>query len=331
MTYSDPFGNGAATLVGTGTNVITLGNGDTVQDITISGGTNDIGGTSITGADINHDILTGAGGTSIILTTSMGTVQIQDNTITSGGVGVSTTDNGASTPLVLQLDGNTITSGSSDLAMSIFGSAANSTIVQSMNGGTIVGGAGTGGVEFYQVTFDASGAALSGTTVDAGNWTLGTTNARVEGNGLIIYGPSGNLSFGTLNIAIDHGVGLYADTTLNNTSFSLSNTGGTIDVTTGQAAALDGIAADLTFASITETSGSNGFCRLLYKRNTQFGRCQRDGYWRKQGAFSPEFERQCDRRHCDNQWWRCRSGLRDRQPGTSRRRARRISATCNRA
>ena len=44
----------------------------------------------------------------------------------------------------------------------------------------LIGGTG-GGVLFDQVTFDASGTALSGTQVNAGNWTIGTAGVRVQG------------------------------------------------------------------------------------------------------------------------------------------------------
>ena len=71
-----------------------------------------------------------------------------------------------------------------------------------MNGGTVIGNGTGGGVLFNnQVTFDASGAALLGTSVNGGNWTIGTTTDRVQGHGLYFANPSGAVEYGTLNIA----------------------------------------------------------------------------------------------------------------------------------
>ena len=263
VTYSDPLGNGAATVTGTGTQVITLGNGDTVQNLTIDGGTSNIYGSSINGANINHNTLQNSSGYSVNLLTSMGSIQIQNNTITptTTGGGISTTDNGVAPPLMLQLDNNTITSGSS-LAMNIAGSALNSTIVTSMSDVTASSpwNAGAGGVLFNRVTFDASGAALSGTTVNAGNWNIGAQGGgALGGDGLRFNAPTGNLSFGTLNIYnttdINHtkATGLYVDTTAAtpHTTFNLSNTDGTIATQNGQAMYLDPLAVNLTFSSVS--------------------------------------------------------------------------------
>ncbi|MEI9893916.1 MAG: hypothetical protein WDN28_08425 [Chthoniobacter sp.] len=64
---------------------------------------------------------------------------------------------------------------------------------------------------FNRVTFDASGAALSGTQVNAGIWNIGQGTLaaqRVQGNGLNFQGPTGNLAFTTLNIFNNSGTGL---------------------------------------------------------------------------------------------------------------------------
>ena len=120
-----------------------------------------------------------------------------------------------------------------------------------------VSGNGTaGGIEFNRVTFDASGASLSGTQVAAGSWTIGTTSNRVQGDGPRFDGPTGNLAFGTLNIANYNGTGLCVDTKTLGTTFSLSNTGGTIDTTNGTATYLDPLTADLTFGTVNSTGSS---------------------------------------------------------------------------
>ena len=116
-------------------------------------------------------------------------------------------------------------------------------------------GAG-GGVLFNTVTFDASGTALSGTTVTAGNWNIGqgtAANQRVGGNGLDLEAVTGNLSFGTLNIFNNVGTGLLVNTKTAGTTFSLSNTGGVINTNSGSAMNLDPLTANLTFSSVTSS------------------------------------------------------------------------------
>ena len=181
------------------------------------------------------------------------TVTISNNSITSNGLAISSVDSGAAGELVLSLDGNTVQSTGS-LAINVTGSALNSTIVKSMNGGTVVGNGAGGGVIFQQVTFDASGSALLGTQVDAGNWTIGTVANRVSGDGLQLYYPTGDLKFGDLNIANITGTGLFVDTKTLGTTFSLSNTGGTIDTANGSAIYLDPLTTHLTFDAISSTN-----------------------------------------------------------------------------
>lgn len=334
-TYTDPFGNGAATLTNNGiANIITLGNTDTVQNFVLSGGNNGIAGSGVANVNINHmtiggtsaasginlanttgtialdtNTITGAGLNGITLnnagtvsitggsidgvsndginsiatnltlsgitiggTTAPAnngitiagnglahTVNINNSNITAGATGISTSDTGVSGELVLSLDGNTVQSTGGAAAINLVGSGLNSTIVQSMNGGTILGGS-SGGVIFDRVTFDASGSALSGTQVQAGDWTIGTTLARVQGDGLVFNSPTGDLAFGNLNIANDGGTGLYVDTKSLGTTFTLGNTGGSIDTANGSAAFLDPLTVNMNLSSITSTNatGDNG-------------------------------------------------------------------------
>lgn len=329
IVYSDP--NGAAKLTNNGsTNLVTLGNNDTIQNLILSGGTNTIFGSGVAGASINNNTIGGSSlaaisltnttattaisqnsisstGTSGILLTNAGTVNVMGgaingtgddgihssdtnltvsgvniggvSTITGDGIeivnngaahtvnintstikatasGISTADSGVAGELVLSLDGNSLqatTAGA--LALSVKGGGLNSTIIKSMNGGTVIGGTG-GGIEFNQVTFDASGAALSGAQVAAGNWTIGTTGARVQGDGLRFDGPSGDLKFGTLNIANNAGTGLYVDTKTLGTTFTLGSTGGTVDTTSGSALFLDPLATNLTFSTVTSANST---------------------------------------------------------------------------
>ncbi|MDB5344727.1 MAG: Parallel beta-helix repeat protein [Schlesneria sp.] len=193
------------------------------------------------------------------------TVNLSNDTITGTASGISTRDSGVSKELLLTLNGNTLQAlVSSNLALSVTGGGANSTIIQSMSGGTILGGAGAGGAVFNQVTFDASGRALSGTQVNAGNWTIGTTTARVQGDGLHFDAPTGDLKFGALNIANNGGTGLYINTNLIGTTFNFGNTSGAVDTTNGAAMFIDPpqlgvLTLNSTFSSVTSTnSTTNG-------------------------------------------------------------------------
>ena len=158
---------------------------------------------------------------------------LSNNTITGNASGISTVDNGNSGSLLLTLDGNILKSvNGGSLALSIKGGGLNSSIIQSMNGGTVLGGTG-GGVLFDRVTFDASGTALSGTQMNAGTWTVGTVGARVNGDGVRMNGPSGSLIFQNLSIANDNGTGLFRDTQTLGTTFSFNSVNTTIDTTNG--------------------------------------------------------------------------------------------------
>jgi hypothetical protein len=330
VVYSDP--NGAATLTNDGSlNLVTLGNGDTVQNLILVGGINTISGSGVAGVNINNNLISGSSQAGISLTNTTGTIGLNQNavsgtgsdgilltnagtvsvnggtidgtggdgihssatnltvngvniggtgTITGDGIeivnngsahvvnlsnntikanasGISTVDSGASGELLLTLDGNTLQSlNAGSKALSILGGGQNSTIVQSMNGGTVIGGANSGGVLFNQVTFDASGTALNGDQVAAGNWTIGTNGARVQGDGLRFDAPTGDLKFGTLNVSNNAGTGLYVDTKTLGTTFALGNTGGTVDTTGGTSMFLDPLTTNLTFASVTSANST---------------------------------------------------------------------------
>ena len=255
-------------LSGTETNGIALNKGGAVS---VLGGT--IDGTSadavtstnttltVTGVTIGG--ATAPGGNGITVANNDGTqrlVTLSNDNIKATGNGIVTTDGGHAKELTLVLNGDTLqTNTTGDLALSVTGSALNSTIVESMSGGTVTGGANSGGVLFNTVTFDASGTALSGTTVNAGNWNIGqSTSARVQGNGLTFMAPTGNLAYGTLDIFNNNGTGLFVNTKTAGTTFNLSSSGGAIDTTNGSATFLDPLAANLTFTSVKSTGAVNG-------------------------------------------------------------------------
>ncbi|MDR3406765.1 MAG: inverse autotransporter beta domain-containing protein [Chthoniobacter sp.] len=235
----------------------------------ILGGT--IDGTSANGIDSTNTTLTATGltiggttppaGNGITVANSDSTarvVNLSNDTITAVGDAIHTTDSAVAGNLVLTLDGNTLqTTTTGNFALNVAGSALNSTIVKSMNGGTVTGGTNSGGVFFNRVTFDASGATLSGTQVNAGAWTIGANTSpatRVQGNGLNFQGPTGNLAFTTLNISNNAGTGLLVNTKTLGTTFTLSNTGGAVDTTNGTALNLDPLTANLTFPAVKSTN-----------------------------------------------------------------------------
>lgn len=202
------------------------------------------GSTAVTGDGIE---ITGTG--------TSRTVDLSGNTITANSGGIATRDSGIAGELVLILDGNTLQGvNGGALALDVAGSGLNSTIVQSMNGGTVVGNGTNGGVRFNRVTFDGSGADLAGSAVTGGNWTIGTVANRVQGTGLDLQAPTGNLQFGNLNIANNGGTGLAVDAKTLGTTYVLGNTGGTVDTTNGAALSLDPLTTNLSFAAVTSTN-----------------------------------------------------------------------------
>jgi hypothetical protein len=258
---------GSVDIDTTGGHGISLNN---VSAFVLNGGT--IDGTTAAGVNSSNTVLT-VSGITIGGTTAAGTAGIQiantdgttrivtlnNNNIRSVGDGIVTTDGGTAAELVLNLNGNTIeTTGAGSLAMRLTGSGADSTIVASMSGGTVIGNGVGGGLLFDRITFDASGAALSGTQVNAGTWNIGQgVGTRVEGDGASFINPTGDLSFTVLNIFNNNGIGLEVDTKGLGTTFNLATGGGAIDTTNGTALFLDPLSVNMTLASVTST-GSPG-------------------------------------------------------------------------
>jgi hypothetical protein len=254
-------------LSGTATNGIKLNNAGTVSVLggTVDGTSGDAinsTNTALTVTGVTIGGTTAPGGNGITVVNNDGTerlVTLSNDNIKATDSAISTTDGGHAKELTLALDGDTLhTFTTGDFALSVTGSALNSTIVQSMNGGTLTGGIASGtGAKFNEVTFDASGTALSGTQVNAGTWNIGQGPAaaqRVAGNGLELLATSGNLSFSTLNIYNTLGVGLLVNTPA--TTFTLGNTAGTIDSSTGEALSLNSLTAHLTFGTVNSTNAA---------------------------------------------------------------------------
>jgi hypothetical protein len=265
------FNFGTVKLVDSAGTAVLLTNGGTVN---LLGGTIDGAGgngilsvnTTLTATGLtlggNHSKTIAGSGVQVINSDGTArTVTISNDGIRSNGPGIQSNDGGTAKELTLVLDGNTIeTLAGGAPAIDLIGSGLNSTIVKSMNGGTVTGNGAGGGLSFNRVTFDASGAALSGTAVNAGTWNIGQgtgANQRVLNDGLYLSAPTGTLNFGTLNIFNNAGTGLFVDTKTLGTTFTLSGGGsGTIDTLGGAAVNIDPLTTNLTFGSVTSTNSS---------------------------------------------------------------------------
>ena len=278
-------GNAATVSIAGGTIDGTTGNGITITDTAASvtgvtfGGTTAIGGNAVavsntdaTARTVTLTSLSSGATTAIsgagISASSTGagtlTLSVQGANLASTGAALVTTDGGTAGQLVLDLgssSANTFERGSSGATVSITGGAVNSTILSALGGLTVTGNGTGGGVLFDQVTFDASGTALSGTAVTAsGAVQIGQdASNRVAGDGLRFDAPEGRLDLGDLDIYNDAGTGLYVDTKTNGTTFTLTNSVATsnVDTTNGTAMFLDPLSADLTFNTVSSTGASD--------------------------------------------------------------------------
>ncbi|MBZ9963721.1 beta strand repeat-containing protein [Mesorhizobium sp. BR1-1-2] len=185
---------------------------------------------------------------------------LRNNDITAGGNALDFSATGAAAnTLLLSIDGNTLASTGSALAGSFVGQNIdpdlNSIAIRSFANNKVTGGTG-GGIAFTNVRFDSDGA---GGFVSAGTLDIGTTGARVQGNGLSLTGTSGTLDLGTFTVANNGGTGVLVDTKgPPATTFTLNSSGGTVDTTNGAAFNLDPLTVNLTVASVTATGGASG-------------------------------------------------------------------------
>ncbi|OBQ63353.1 hypothetical protein [Mesorhizobium erdmanii] len=184
---------------------------------------------------------------------------LSNNDIAAGGRALDFSTTGApANTLLLSIDANTLQSTGSALAASFAGqnisATDNSIAIRSFAGNTVIGGTG-GGINFTNVRFDADGV---GGTVSAGTLTVGNPGARVQVDGLSFINTSGTLDLGTLNLANNGGTGVLVDTKGANTTFTLNNSGGTVDTTNGAAFNLDPLTVDMTFGTVTATGGASG-------------------------------------------------------------------------
>ena len=178
-----------------------------------------------------------------------------DNAINAALLGASTGD------LNLALNGSTLSS-TGGAGINLDGTAGAGTLFVAALSNNVISFGGAGGLLADTVTFDADPTTGAIDLVDAGTLTIGNADALtdINGDGINLQDPTGELSFSTLNIFNSGGTGLLVDTKGGGTTFSLTTgAGSTIMTDGGPAMSLDPLDVDLTFDSIESTdSATNG-------------------------------------------------------------------------
>lgn len=250
---------------------VTLGQGSVVRDVTIRGAGVGIAANGVGGFALDRVIVENTGGAGIALTNTLGSValtgltvrggagagvlvtggssvSLANSTISGGASAVDINDGGAN--LAVSLSGLTLSATGGNV-LDIDGSGAGTVTVTGLSGITIRGGTGeTGGLSVRSATFDANTTTAGIQTVNAGRMEVGTTAARVNGQGVFLTDVTGSLSFSDLDIANSGATGLRVVNSKVN-SFTLATLDGTIDTVGGTAADLDPLVIDLNFASIS--------------------------------------------------------------------------------
>lgn len=255
---------------------VTLGQGSVVRDVTIRGAGVGIAANGVGGFALDRVIVENTGGAGIALTNTLGSValtgltvrggagagvlvnggssvSLANSTISGGAGAVDINDGGAN--LAVSLSGLTLSATGGNV-LDIDGSGAGTVTVTGLSGITIRGGTGeTGGLSVRSATFDANTTTAGIQTVNAGRMEVGTTAARVNGQGVFLTDVTGSLSFSDLDIANSGATGLRVVNSKVN-SFTLATLDGTIDTVGGTAADLDPLVIDLNFASISSVGAT---------------------------------------------------------------------------
>ncbi|KRC78957.1 beta strand repeat-containing protein [Sphingomonas sp. Root241] len=255
---------------------VTLGQGSVVRDVTIRGAGTGIAANGVGGFAIDRVIVENTGGAGISLTNTLGSValtgltvrggtgagvlvnggssvSLANSTISGGAGAVDINDGGAN--LAVSLSGLTLSATGGNV-LDIDGSGAGTVTVTGLSGITIRGGTGeTGGLSVRSATFDANTTTAGIQTVNAGRMEVGTTAARVNGQGVFLTDVIGSLSFTDLDIANSGATGLHVVNSKVN-GFTLATLDGTIDTVGGTAADLDPLVIDLNFASISSVGAA---------------------------------------------------------------------------
>ncbi len=255
---------------------VTLGQGSVVRDVTVRGAGTGIAANGVGGFALDRVIVENTGGAGISLTNTLGSValtgltvrggagagvlvnggssvSLANSTISGGAGAVDINDGGAN--LAVSLSGLTLSATGGNV-LDIDGSGAGTVTVTGLSGITIRGGTGeTGGLSVRSATFDANTTTAGIQTVNAGRMEVGTTAARVNGQGVFLTDVIGSLSFTDLDIANSGATGLHVVNSKVN-GFTLATLDGTIDTVGGTAADLDPLVIDLNFASISSVGAA---------------------------------------------------------------------------
>jgi hypothetical protein len=236
--FTDPAG--AATLTANASvNVLTLSSGNTVQDVNINGGNNQIIGSGTAGFTLNGVVQTSAGASAINLTNSTGTVAMTGGRI-SGAAGNSLVIDG----------GNSVVSYSGNIT----NSAAHSVVVQNRTGGSVtlsgvINDTGTG-VLVQNNTGGTTTFSGAGDTFNTGaNQAVTLTN----NTGAMTNFTGGNLAITTTSAT---GFGASGGGTV-----SVTGAGNTITSGTGTALSLNGVAiasSGFVLLSVSANGATNG-------------------------------------------------------------------------
>ncbi|TGX54113.1 hypothetical protein E5A73_08295 [Sphingomonas gei] len=217
-------------------------------------GTVQLGGTSVVDGVVVSNTGTGAG---VFANANAGTATIRNSTISGGGAAVDLRSGAFARIVNLQ-----------NLALANAGNQAGALLNLNGTGGTLTvtglsnlsintAGGETAGLVFNTVTFDSDLATAGIQAVNAGALTIGTSGARVQGDGLSLTNVSGALTFTDIDIANNGGTGLLvANSKANN--FLLTTLDGSVDTTNGTAVNMDPLAVNITLASVTATGGTYG-------------------------------------------------------------------------
>jgi len=232
----NPFtGSGAPTLTASGANAtVTLAGNNTIDGVVIAN--------SGTGAGVLGNGVAGIN-------------TIRNSTISGGAAGaIRFYDNAANTVVALQ---NLTLAANGGNILALDGTGAGTLTVSALSNLTALHTTETGGFVFADVAFDADTVTAGVQDVAAGDLTLGTVAARINGTALNFSNVSGTLNYGNLNIANDGGTGLIvANSKVNN--FVLGTTGGAVDTTNGTAINIDPLTVNMTLGSVKSSGGVYG-------------------------------------------------------------------------
>jgi hypothetical protein len=255
--FTDP--RGAATLTANANvNVLTLGNGDTVQNVNVNAGNNQIIGSGTAGFTLNGVVQTNAGTSAISLTNSSGTVAMTGGSI-SAAASSSFAINGGNS--VATYTGN-ITQANNAALVSVSGGHTGSLTFQT---GTLSATNGTGlqfsnanGTYHFSSTTTLNGgdAAIDILTGSRGTFSFSsnTSITNPSGTAFVANGSSANVTYDGNITRSGASAGLIVDVT--------NESGGTITFQTGTLSSSSSVGAGINLSSAGGTVNFNGTTTL---------------------------------------------------------------------